>query len=176
MMLSMTARLLWVLVFLAWLHPAMAEDRKYPPGSRGAAAGDASRYIEAMMRLRQERAAMIEAQRQRDAEALAAHDGCKPSAPEDRRARLVESTGLVYPEADRDAGHEGRVTLCLRILADGSVGTSAVVGSSLWPGLDQAAMDSVATWKYLPSTNEAGEPMDDYLIVGIRFQIEMPEP
>lgn len=56
-----------------------------------------------------------------------------------------------YPPVSRRLGEEGRVLLDVHIQPDGSVGEIRVRASSGSTRLDQAALDAVKRWRYVPA-------------------------
>lgn len=56
-----------------------------------------------------------------------------------------------YPPVSRRLGEEGRVMLDVHIQPDGSVGEIRVRSSSGSKRLDQAALDAVKRWRYVPA-------------------------
>lgn len=56
-----------------------------------------------------------------------------------------------YPPVSRRLGEEGRVLLDVHIQPDGSVGEIRVRSSSGSKRLDQAALDAVKRWRYVPA-------------------------
>lgn len=73
-----------------------------------------------------------------------------PPAPVIAAAPVALSQPLVYPDEAIDDREEGRVRVAFTIQADGSVADASVLQSSGHPLLDQAAIDSVNSWKYRP--------------------------
>jgi protein TonB len=56
-----------------------------------------------------------------------------------------------YPRLARRRGYEGEVLLELEVLPDGAVGRVAVVGSSGFDVLDEAAVAAAARWLFIPA-------------------------
>jgi TonB family protein len=68
--------------------------------------------------------------------------------PAEQQTRLVHSAPPVYPEAARQAGIEGQVTLGLRIGRNGLVEDVRLLSGE--PVLGRAAMEAVEQWRYAP--------------------------
>lgn len=76
-----------------------------------------------------------------------------------------------YPEAARAAGVQGKVTLRLRIAADGRVESLKILTSSGVPSLDESALATVKNWRFEPA-RRLGQPVAMDVKTSIRFQIE----
>jgi TonB family protein len=84
----------------------------------------------------------------------------KTEAEDNRQAR-IEFTSCaepVYPPADAQAGHEGKVTLGFLIDKDGGVKDSKVTASSGFMRLDQAAQTALMKCTFRPAL-ENGKPV-----------------
>lgn len=77
----------------------------------------------------------------------------------------------VYPEGSRWAREAGRVTLRLRVRADGTVAESAVLHTSGFPRLDRAARDAALRWRLEPARRD-GEAVDAALDTTLEFRLE----
>ena len=77
----------------------------------------------------------------------------------------------VYPEAERLAGHEGRVMLDVVVLVDGSAAGVTVFQSSGFPALDQAAQDAVRLWTFQPKRGPDGRPISSVLRLPVDFKL-----
>ena len=77
---------------------------------------------------------------------LAASACVAPSRP----PQFIGGVDLVYPEAAKASGIEGRVVVRYDVTADGSV-VNAVVEASEPPGMfDEAALTAVRSWRFRP--------------------------
>jgi len=78
-------------------------------------------------------------------------------APSGEASTPIAHVNPVYPVAARSLGAEGRVTLRLAVLPDGSV-ADAVVESCTRPGLgfEAAALAAVKLWRYEPAPLQSG--------------------
>jgi len=74
-----------------------------------------------------------------------------------------------YPDAARLRGVSGEVTLAVDVLPDGSTNNIRIV-KSLDPALDQAAVETVARWKFKPAT-KGGIPVKAEVKVAVSFRL-----
>ena len=112
---------------------------------------------------------------QGDGEVLAQNSAIAPSDSEQRArangirpATKVKHVTPVYPAAARDAKITGVVTLEARIGADGRVVETEVLRSI--PELDQAAIDAVRQWEYVPLLVD-GVPTSTTIVVTVQFSL-----
>lgn len=77
----------------------------------------------------------------------------------------------VYPEAERMAGHEGRVMLDVQVLVDGSAGSVGIVQSSGYPALDQSALEAVRQWQFKPKPGPDGRPVTSLVRLPVDFRL-----
>lgn len=68
-----------------------------------------------------------------------------------------------YPSLSRKLGEQGRVLLSVYILADGTVGEIKLKKSSGFDRLDDAALNAVKRWKYVPA-KQAGVPINYWFV------------
>ena len=78
---------------------------------------------------------------------------------------------LAYPLAARRMGLQGRVVLNVEVLAEGLCGQVNVRQSSGHEILDNAAMQSVKTWKFIPA-HHAGDAVTKWFMVPIQFSLK----
>ena len=76
-----------------------------------------------------------------------------------------------YPQLSRRLGEEGQVLLDLLVRADGSVGEISVRRSSGSSRLDQAALDAVRHWRYLPA-HRGGEAIAFRYVQPVEFALD----
>ena len=94
--------------------------------------------------------------------------GVVPATPPDAAPALVERVQPVYPVAARSLRAEGRVTLRLAVLPDGSVGRATVEECTRRAlGFEAAALDAVKQWRYEPAPLQSGPRI---VIVTVHFQ------
>ncbi len=86
--------------------------------------------------------------------------GCAALIGDDRPVLdLVEGAQPAYPQAAREAGIEGEVTVVYTVTAEGRVTDLRVLESEPAGVFDQAALDAVRTWRYRP-LRSGGEPVE----------------
>jgi TonB family protein len=73
------------------------------------------------------------------------------------------------PDKELEAGHSGRVTLALRIAANGTIAEVGVFESSGWPALDASAVAAARAWSFQPARNGADEAVESRVRVPISF-------
>ncbi len=76
----------------------------------------------------------------------------------------------IYPRILRINGLGGIVCLKVEVLIDGSVGVVEVERSAGPGGLDEAAVDAVKRWKYIPAKKD-GKPVAVWITFPINFSI-----
>jgi len=81
----------------------------------------------------------------------------------------VKHVSAVYPQAARDAKIQGVVILEARVGADGRVIDVNVLSSI--PELDQAAIDAVKQWEYVPLLVD-GVPAPATFAVSVLFSLK----
>lgn len=103
----------------------------------------------------------------------AAWAGSKPIKVEGevKRPEAIHTTQPVYPEAARKDKLEGNTVVRTVIDEQGNVKDPVVGTSSGHESLDQAALDSVSTWKFKPATLK-GKPVAVVYTITIRFTTE----
>ncbi len=94
--------------------------------------------------------------------------------PQNAEPALLEQVPPVYPVAARTLRAEGRVTLRLAVLPDGSVGGATVLECSRKGlGFEAAAQEAVKRWRYEPAPLEAGART---AVVRVLFQQQEGRP
>jgi protein TonB len=89
--------------------------------------------------------------------------------PEEQQSRLQHAVRPTYPEAARQAGLQGDVTLRIVIGADGTVkDVRAVAGD---PELVRAAASAVSQWQYAPALLD-GRPVGVVTTVTLAFRLQ----
>lgn len=91
-----------------------------------------------------------------------------------KRPEVIEQIPPVYPEDARKNKIEGMTQIETIIDENGNVTEPKVVKSSGDRGLDQAALDAVARWRFKPATLK-GEPIKVYYTLTIRFALDKDE-
>lgn len=116
-----------------------------------------------------------------DAPAASATAAAAPPAPAGAPPARVELPSAsaaylnnpppAYPALSRRLGEQGRVVLRVRIEPDGTASAAEIRTSSGYERLDQAALQAVLRWRYVPGRrNGVPEPM--WFLVPIQFVLE----
>lgn len=66
---------------------------------------------------------------------------------------VLSRTTPAYPAVARQAGQEGTALLQVEILPNGRTGEINIIRSSGYPTLDEAAVQTVRQWKFIPAKN-----------------------
>lgn len=77
----------------------------------------------------------------------------------------------IYPEEARHKGWEGHVRLEVPLDKYGKLGLIKIIQSSGYKIMDDAAVQAVKQWQYLPAT-ENGNPIDWTLRISVPFKLE----
>jgi len=85
--------------------------------------------------------------------------------------KLIKRINPVYPEEARREMIQGTVVLRLKIEIDGSCRVLAIEKSP-HPLLTEAAREAVGQWRYEPSLNEMGKPMQIEFTVSVKFSLQ----
>lgn len=86
-------------------------------------------------------------------------------------AAYLQNPAPVYPAISRRMGEQGKVLVRVLIGVDGSAQQAQVQQSSGFDRLDQAAVATVAHWRYVPG-KRAGMPVAMWFNVPINFVLE----
>ncbi len=87
-----------------------------------------------------------------------------------RRPQYLTNPPPEYPEVARRRGYEGVVLLKVRILPDGTIGDIQVERSSGHKLLDEAAINTVKRWTFIPAQRN-GIPIPIWATIPIRFSL-----
>jgi TonB family protein len=90
-----------------------------------------------------------------------------------QQANLIHEVKPDYPEALRQAGIEGTVSLEAIIGKDGTVLNHRVLNTLANPALVEAAAEAVKQWRYQPSLLN-GEPIEVVTTITINFRLSEP--
>lgn len=98
-----------------------------------------------------------------------------PAAPTKTDVMISASYGArnekpKYPMMSKRIGEQGTVVLRVLVKSDGSAGEVEVKITSSYPRLDQAAVDAVKNWHFIPATKD-GKPIDEWYQVPIPFKL-----
>lgn len=89
----------------------------------------------------------------------------------DYKAGYLHNPRPNYPMVARRMGWEGRVILNVEVLAEGSCGAVVVYRSSGHEVLDNAAMNTVKTWRFTPARH-IGNAVTQWFKVPVNFSLE----
>jgi protein TonB len=91
-----------------------------------------------------------------------------PVTPPRTDAAHLNNPAPQYPALSRRLGEQGRVLLDVYILPDGSVGEIKLNRSSGFARLDNAALQAVKTWKYVPA-KRGDKPIPFWYVQPVSF-------
>lgn len=97
-------------------------------------------------------------------------EGDAPVVPPDFSADQLNNAGPRYPSASRRAHEEGTVMLKVLVAPDGRAQDLMVATSSGFARLDDAALDTVRRWAFLPA-KQAGRPVSAWVLVPVTFEL-----
>ncbi|MBD5801687.1 transport protein TonB [Azoarcus sp. Aa7] len=86
-------------------------------------------------------------------------------------AAYLDNPAPQYPKLSRRRGEQGKVTLRVRVRADGRAEAVEIAHSSGHPRLDDAALETVRSWRFVPA-RQGETPIDSSLLVPIAFRLD----
>jgi len=89
----------------------------------------------------------------------------------DYTASYLNNPQPVYPMLARRMGWRGKVILNVEVLADGHCGEVRIFQSSGHRILDDAALDSIRNWRFVPA-HHAGKAISQWFKIPINFSLE----
>ena len=92
-------------------------------------------------------------------------------AEPDYRADYLNNPRPPYPMVARRMGYHGKVVLDVEVLAEGKAGDVKLHQSSGFDILDNAAMQTVKTWRFTPA-RRFGQAVTQRFLVPIKFSLE----
>ena len=92
------------------------------------------------------------------------------TAPQFNAAYLHNPTP-VYPAAARRTGYEGTVVIRARIQIDGSADRVDIKKSSGYGVLDQAALEAIRKWRFIPA-RRGNEAVVEWVDIPLKFKLE----
>ncbi len=95
----------------------------------------------------------------------------KLDAEPDYRADYLNNPRPPYPLVARRMGYHGKVVLNVEVLAEGKAGQVLLHTSSGYEILDNAALQTVKTWRFSPA-RRFGQPITLWFLVPIKFSLE----
>ncbi|GEM_PF-2460151 len=81
----------------------------------------------------------------------------------------------IYPEEAKLLGHQGTAVVKVTVLTDGTLESATIHVSSRSKILDQAALETVKSWKFGPAIDKEGRPVDSSGGVKVTFYKDDPE-
>jgi TonB family protein len=84
--------------------------------------------------------------------------------------RCIENPKPVYPLEARQKGYEGKVLLRVEVLTNGRVGKIEAERSSGYELLDQAALEAMKRWRFIPA-KRGKVPFRSWINYGFIFQL-----
>ena len=97
-----------------------------------------------------------------------------PDVEPDYKAGYLNNPRPPYPFAARRMGLHGKVVLNVEVLAEGLCGQANVHQSSGHEMLDNAALQTVKTWKFIPA-RQAGHAITRWFKIPIQFSLNNNE-
>lgn len=95
-------------------------------------------------------------------------------AEPDYRAEYLNNPKPPYPMVARRMGYHGKVVLDVEVLAEGKAGDVKLHQSSGYDILDNAALQTVKTWRFTPA-RRFGQVVTQRFLVPIKFSLEGSE-
>lgn len=92
-------------------------------------------------------------------------------AEPDYRADYLNNPRPPYPMVARRMGYHGKVVLNVEVLAEGKSGEVKLHQSCGYDILDNAAVQTVKTWRFSPA-RRFGQPVTQWFLVPIKFSLE----
>lgn len=92
-------------------------------------------------------------------------------AEPDYRADYLNNPRPPYPLQARRMGYHGKVVLNVEVLAEGRAGQVLLHQSCGHEMLDNAALQTVRTWRFTPARH-LGQPVTQWFLVPIKFSLE----
>lgn len=86
-------------------------------------------------------------------------------------AAYLHNPAPAYPRSSRQRGDEGKVVLRVHVLGDGTADAVDVAESSGHPRLDDAARETVRSWRFMPARRGEAR-VDSWLRVPILFRLD----
>ena len=93
-----------------------------------------------------------------------------PVVPPSAEASELNNPAPAYPKLSRRLGEKGTVTLALLVKADGTVGDIRVKNSTGYKRLDDAAVNAIRRWKFVPAS-QAGIAIDYWYEIDFEFNL-----
>ncbi|HSH54050.1 MAG TPA: energy transducer TonB [Methylotenera sp.] len=86
-------------------------------------------------------------------------------------AAYLHNPAPSYPPLSRRLGEQGRVLLRVLVSSNGDADTVDLEDSSGFSKLDQAAIQAVKKWRFIPA-KRSNQPISAYVLVPVKFSLE----
>jgi protein TonB len=100
--------------------------------------------------------------------AQAPHEGAVTAARFD--ADYLHNPAPAYPYSARRNHEEGKVVLLVLVSPQGTTKSLKVHRTSGFRALDEAALDAVQRWRFVPA-RRGDEPVEDWVLVPVSFHL-----
>ncbi len=94
-----------------------------------------------------------------------------PVTPPNFNADYLNNPAPAYPAIARRQGHQGKVVLRVYVSAAGGADKVEVRSSSGYSTLDQAALNAVRRWRFVPA-RQGDQPVAAWVLVPLTFTLE----
>jgi len=94
-----------------------------------------------------------------------------PVVPPSFSASYLENPAPVYPPLSRRVGEQGKVMLRVLVSAKGTADTVELRASSGSSRLDDAALESVKHWRFVPA-RQGDQPVPAWVLIPITFSLK----
>jgi periplasmic protein TonB len=94
-----------------------------------------------------------------------------PDTEPDYKATYLNNPSPTYPMVARRMGLQGRVVLNVEVLASGVCGEINIQKSSGYAMLDNAALQTVKSWRFMPA-RQAGHAVNKWFMIPIQFSLK----
>lgn len=92
-------------------------------------------------------------------------------SPPNYQAAYLKNSPPEYPNVARRMGWQGKVTLDVEVLVNGTTGTIKILHGSGYPVLDKAAVNAVKNWYFVPALR-AGKNSVENVLVPVNFRLQ----
>lgn len=86
------------------------------------------------------------------------------------RVDITQPHEQVYPVSAQSSGEQGTVLVQVYVAPNGRVAKYSVAQSSGFGDLDNAALESVLNWRFVPAMR-GGDPVSDWTVVKVVYQL-----
>lgn len=103
--------------------------------------------------------------------AAAGRDTAAAASPPSFNAAYLRNPLPLYPLVARRNGEQGTVTLKVRVTREGNAASVAVEKTSGSAHLDDAALETVRTWHFVPA-RQGSQPVEAWVLVPVVFRLQ----